>query len=103
MIFCLVRTEPDAPKHHGISYLLFSMDTPGIEVRPLTTMTGHAEFNEVFFTDVRVPKNSIVGNRGEGWLVANATLKHERGMLGDPNTANTRLKSHCKTDAGGNP
>jgi alkylation response protein AidB-like acyl-CoA dehydrogenase len=91
MIFCLVRTEPDAPKHKGISYLLFSMDTPGIEVRPLKTMTGHAEFNEVFFTDVRVPKTSIVGERGQGWLVANATLKHERGMLGDPNTAGTRL------------
>ncbi len=91
MIFCLVRTEPDAPKHQGISYLLFPMDTPGIEVRPLNTMTGLAEFNEVFFTDVRVPKSSIVGERGQGWLVANATLKHERGMLGDPNTAGTRL------------
>jgi alkylation response protein AidB-like acyl-CoA dehydrogenase len=92
MIFCLVRTEPDKPKHEGISYLIFSMKTPGIEVRPLTTMTGHAEFNEVFFTDVRVPKTQIVGGRGQGWFVANATLKHERGMLGDPNQAGTRLK-----------
>jgi len=96
MMFCLVRTEPDAPKHQGISYLLFSMDTPGIEVRPLNTMTGNAEFNEVFFTDVRVPKSSMVGNRGEGWQVANATLKHERGMLGDPNTSNTRLNRIIK-------
>jgi alkylation response protein AidB-like acyl-CoA dehydrogenase len=93
MIFCLVRTEPDKPKHEGISYLLFSMKTPGIEVRPLVTMTGRAEFNEVFFTDVRVSKKDIVGARGQGWLVANATLKHERGMLGDPNQAGTRFKA----------
>ena len=92
MIFCLVRTEPDAKKHEGISYLIFSMKTPGIEVRPLKTMTGHAEFNEVFFTDVRVSKKDIVAGRGQGWFVANATLKHERGMLGDPNQAGTRLK-----------
>ena len=93
MIFCLVRTELDAPKHQGISYLLFSMDTPGIEVRPLMTMTGQAEFNEVFFTDVRVPADQIVGQRGEGWMVANATLTHERGMLGDPDAALSRLNS----------
>jgi alkylation response protein AidB-like acyl-CoA dehydrogenase len=91
MIFCLVRTEPDAPKHGGISYLVFSMKTPGIEVRPLRTMTGGAEFNEVFFTDVRVPKDQIVGERGAGWAVANATLRHERGMLGDPNATEARL------------
>lgn len=93
MIFCLVRTEPDAPKHEGISYLLFSMDTPGIEVRPLVDMTETANFNEVFFTDVRVPVDQIVGRRGEGWRVANATLTHERGMLGDPNAAYARLMS----------
>lgn len=93
MIFCLVRTEPDAAKHDGISYILFPMTTPGIEVRPLKTMTGSAEFNEVFFTDVRVPQSAVVGGRGRGWFVANATLKHERGMLGDPNAAEARLHS----------
>ena len=91
MIFCLVRTEPDKGKHDGISYLIFSMKTPGIEVRPLVTMTGHAEFNETFFTDVRVPKSQIVGKRGQGWFVANATLKHERGMLGDPGQLESRF------------
>ena len=91
MMFCLVRTEPDAPKHNGISYLVFSMDTPGIDVRPLVTMTGDAFFNEVFFTDVRVPKDQIIGKRGEGWFVANTTLRYERGGLGDSNEAETRF------------
>jgi alkylation response protein AidB-like acyl-CoA dehydrogenase len=90
-IFCLVRTEPDAPKHQGISFLLFRMDTPGIEVRPLVDMTGIATFNETFFTDVRVPKHQIVGARGQGWQVANSILGHERDSLGNPNATLTRL------------
>ena len=90
-IFCLVRTEPDAPKHLGISFLLFRMDTPGIEIRPLVDMTGDANFNEVFFTDVRVPKDQIVGERGQGWQVANAILGHERGSLATPDAAINRL------------
>src|SRR6185437_8866819 len=93
MMFCLVRTEPQAAKHEGISYVLFPMDTPGIDVRPLKTMTGQAEFNEVFFTDVRVPQANVVGGRGRGWFVANTTLKHERGMLGDPNATEARLNA----------
>jgi alkylation response protein AidB-like acyl-CoA dehydrogenase len=92
-IFCLVRTEPEAKKHHGISFLLFDMKTPGIEIRPLVDMTGAANFNEVFFTDVRVPKGQIVGNRGQGWQVANSVLGHERDMLGNPNAALARLNS----------
>lgn len=92
-MFCLVRTEPDAPKHRGISFLLFKMDTPGIDVRPLMTMTGEAEFNEVFFTDVRVPKDQIVGQRGQGWIIANSVLQHERGALGDPNVTLSRLNA----------
>ncbi len=82
MMFALVRTEPEARKHEGISYLVFPMSTPGIEVRPLHTLTGNAEFNEVFFTNVRVPKSSLVGRRGEGWKIGNTTLRHERNMLG---------------------
>ena len=95
-IFCLVRTEPEAPKHQGISFLLFSMDTPGIDIRPLVDMTGDANFNEVFFTDVRVPKDQIVGQRGQGWQVANAILGHERGSLAPPDAALARLNGVIK-------
>ena len=92
-MFALVRTEPEAPKHQGISYLLLRTDTPGIDIRPMKQMNGDSSFNEVFFTDVRVPKDQIVGKRGDGWFVANATLKHERGNLGDPNAAESRFRS----------
>ncbi|MEX1237934.1 MAG: acyl-CoA dehydrogenase family protein, partial [Pseudomonadales bacterium] len=95
-IFCLVRTEPEAPKHQGISFLLFRMDTPGIEVRPLVDMTGNANFNEVFFTDVRVPKDQIVGKRGQGWLVANSILGFERDSLADPNASLARINALIK-------
>ncbi|MCB9725752.1 MAG: acyl-CoA dehydrogenase family protein [Spirochaetaceae bacterium] len=81
-MFCLVRTEPDAPKHAGISYLLIDMKQPGIDVRPLKQMTGSSEFNEVFFNDARTPEDWIVGKRGEGWLVSRTTLKHERNGIG---------------------
>ena len=81
-MFCLVRTDPAAPKHRGISYLLIDMKTPGITVRPLIQMTGDAGFNEVFFEDVRVPRRNLVGELNQGWQVANATLAHERNMLG---------------------
>jgi alkylation response protein AidB-like acyl-CoA dehydrogenase len=81
MMFALIRTEPGAAKHAGLSYLLIPMDTPGIEVRPLATMTGESEFNEVFFTEARVPQANVVGKRGEGWKIANTTLFHERNML----------------------
>ena len=81
-MFALVRTEPDAGKHGGISYLLLDMKQPGIEVRPLRQMTGGADFNEVFLTDARTPKDWIVGKRGEGWRVSRTTLKHERNSIG---------------------
>jgi len=93
MCFCLVRTEPEAPKHQGISFLLIPMDSSGIEIRPIMQMTLDADFNEVFFTDVRIPKENIVGERGEGWKVANSILGHERGSLADPNVTMTRLNA----------
>jgi alkylation response protein AidB-like acyl-CoA dehydrogenase len=94
MIFVLVRTEPDARKHAGISYILAPMDTKGIEIQPLRTMSGDLgenSFNQVFFTDVRVPQANIVGKRGEGWRIANTTLKHERNSL-NANPEGTLLK-----------
>jgi len=81
-MFCLVRTDANAPKHKGISYVLIDMKSPGITVRPLVQMTGDAGFNEVFFEDVRVPRQNLIGEFNQGWLVANSTLAHERNMLG---------------------
>jgi alkylation response protein AidB-like acyl-CoA dehydrogenase len=81
-MFALVRTEPGAPKHEGITYLLIDMKSPGIDVRPLRQMTGDVDFNEVFFENVRVPKDNIVGRRGQGWLVNRSTLSAERAFIG---------------------
>jgi alkylation response protein AidB-like acyl-CoA dehydrogenase len=78
-IFILCRTDPDAPKHKGISYLLAPMKQPGVEVRPIEQVDGSAEFCEVFFTDARCPKENVLGGVNEGWKVANATLGFERG------------------------
>jgi alkylation response protein AidB-like acyl-CoA dehydrogenase len=85
-IFLLVRTDSDAPKHKGISYLLVDMKTPGVTVRPLVQMTGARGFNQVFFEDVRVPRQNLVGQMNQGWQVALTTLMferstgHDRGM-----------------------
>ena len=91
MMFCLVRTDPEAPKHRGISYILIDMHSPGLTVRPLVQMTGDRGFNEVFFDNVRVPRKNLVGKPNEGWVVANATLFHERNMLGSASGSEQRF------------
>ena len=78
----LARTNPDAPKHLGMSYFLLDMQSPGVEVRPLHQITGEAEFNEVFFTDVKIPADRLMGRESEGWKVAITTLMNERTAIG---------------------
>jgi alkylation response protein AidB-like acyl-CoA dehydrogenase len=78
-IFLLARTDPDAPKHAGISYLLVPMKQPGVEVRPIRQIDGSAEFNEVYFTNARCPRDNVVGGVNNGWKVAMTTLGFERG------------------------
>src|SRR5205823_7510208 len=69
-------------RHKGLTYLIVDMHAPGVEVRPLRQITGHAEFNEIFFNDVEVPAENVIGSVGDGWSVAMTTLLHERGTLG---------------------
>ena len=78
----VTRTDPDVPKHQGMTYFVCDMSAPGVEVRPLRQATGEAEFNEVFLTDVRIPDADRIGQVGEGWKVANATLMSERVSIG---------------------
>jgi alkylation response protein AidB-like acyl-CoA dehydrogenase len=78
----VVRTDPNVPKHKGLTVLLVDMKSPGVEVRPLRQMTGESEFNELFFRDVRVPVENVLGKVNDGWNVAVSTLMHERGSFG---------------------
>jgi alkylation response protein AidB-like acyl-CoA dehydrogenase len=98
-IFVLVRTDKDAPKHRGISYLLADMKTPGIRVNPLINLAGDHGFNEVFFEDVRIPVSQRVGEENRGWYVATTTLDFERSGIERVLTADgdlTRLENHAR-------
>jgi alkylation response protein AidB-like acyl-CoA dehydrogenase len=95
-MFALVRTEPDAPKHEGISYLIIDLRQPGVTIRPLRQMTRRSEFCEVFFDNARTPADWIVGGRGQGWRVSRSTLKHERGSLGGVTWVESMLRDLVK-------
>jgi alkylation response protein AidB-like acyl-CoA dehydrogenase len=86
----VARTDPEAPKHKGLTYFALDMHAPGVDVRPLRQMTGEAEFNEVYMTDVRVPDSDRIGGVGEGWRVAMTTLMNERTTIGGGSGAPTR-------------
>src|SRR3954464_13526074 len=86
----LARTEPDAPRHKGISLLIIDMQAPGVELRPMKQITGHAEFCELFLDDVVVPKENLLGGRGDGWKIAMHTLGHERGTAALPRQVKLR-------------
>jgi alkylation response protein AidB-like acyl-CoA dehydrogenase len=87
----VTRSDPASVKHAGLTYLLVDMHAPGVEVRPLRQITGEAEFNEIFFTAVRVPVENVVGEIGQGWTVAMTTLLHERATLGFALTASLEV------------
>src|SRR5690606_13114320 len=78
----LARTDPDAPKHRGITYFIVDMKSPGVQVRPLINAADSHEFNEVFFEDVRVPRENIIGEENRGWYLAQTTLSFERSSIG---------------------
>ena len=81
MIFCLVRTGPQEPKHDGISFLLIDMDQPGVEVKPIKLISGKSPFCETFFTDAKAPRSNLIGEINKGWTIAKRLLQHERSMI----------------------
>src|SRR5580658_8650056 len=94
----LARSDPDVPKHEGLTYLIVEMSSPGVEIRPLRQITGSADFNEVFFTDVRVPDSNRIGEVGEGWRYARTTLMNERVALSGLSIDATSLMGGVRRD-----
>ena len=105
-IFCLVRTDPDVPKHNGISFLLFDMTTEGVSTKPIKLISGASPFCETFFDDVRVPRKNLMGNVNEGWTIAKKLLQHERnmvsgmGMRGSNSDSRHSMENQAKTYVG---
>ena len=93
--FLLVRTDPDAPKHRGITFVLVDMSTPGIDVRPLVQINGSAHFNEVFLDEVRIPVANVIGEINEGWTVARTVLANEAAFIGG--SAKTLASTNLRT------
>jgi alkylation response protein AidB-like acyl-CoA dehydrogenase len=104
-MFILVRTEPDAPKHEGISYLLLRLDQPGVTIKRIHQISGQSEFCETFLEDVRTPADWIVGARGQGWQVSRTTLKHERNSIsgGGMRLLESLVRLATTTEVGGRP
>jgi len=106
-MFALVRTEPNAAKHAGLSYILLDLRQPGVTIRPLKQITGGADFNEVFFTEAVAPVEWTVGKRGEGWNVSRTTLRHERNYIGNISRSellfDRLLETLRKTELDGQP
>ena len=98
-MFCLVRTQPDVPKQQGISFLLIDMKSPGIEIRPITTIDGHHHLNEVFLTNVKVPQENLVGKEGQGWTIAKYLLTHERTSIAGVADSKREIQSLKETIA----
>ena len=99
MIFCLVRTGPQDPKHEGISFLLIDMDQPGVEVKPIKLISGKSPFCETFFTNAKAPKENLIGTLNEGWTIAKRLLQHERSMISGMGLGSGNSGQKSKTSA----
>ena len=96
-IFCLVRTDFNASKHEGISFIVFDMDSPGVTVSPIELISGSSEFCQTFFDNVRVPKRNLIGNPGEGWTVGKRLLQYERSSIGGRGNTRQKVKTIDET------